>query len=298
MKPSRWALLVGLHLLVPGCAYQAPSEEEVRRLELDPEGEIGVQVSAIENGTLETTQRGVVELFTPTQFCTGALVSNDNVITAAHCVDDIMGTLSDEDLDIEVWYFDPDTGTKRKISRRLMRAAIIPGYNCFHSSCADGQADLAILSHDEPWIGAEAGHPNPSTQLTTGDYLRISAGSLDNVTDLRLYGRGFSQAVPADGDGKLRSMPLIVHRKYDYYFYSLSSYMATCEGDSGGPYIGTVNGRRVIVGVHSYRSGSAVTCADDGDRQYATRTSSREHWIKLKLGEHNCEDGPEYYRCF
>jgi hypothetical protein len=197
-----------------------------------------------------------------------------------------------------VRYFDTYTNTKYRISKRPLRAAILPGYNCFHSSCLDYQADLAILSHDEPWIGAEPGHPDPSRRLSTSDYLRISAGSLNNVTDLRLYGRGYATAVPASGSGKLRSMPLVVHRKDDYYFYSLSSYMATCEGDSGGPYIATVNGRRVIVGVHSGRSGTAVTCADDGDRQYATRTSSREHWIKLRLGPHNCDDGPEYYRCF
>lgn len=170
--------------------------------------------------------------------CSGSMIAPNAVLTAAHCFSDNLSVVSVQVSGEDV------TATK---------VYIHPGFHQDQTNQADfDDAAIVILSRS---VSAPTLPIVTSRSVANGDTISIFGYGLD----------GSNQ----DSAGVLRSgqaeVSAVTSNHITTIFHGDGS--NTCEGDSGGPAVQTVNGRAGIVGLTS--SGTVEGCGD-GDQTLFT----------------------------
>jgi secreted trypsin-like serine protease len=170
-------------------------------------------------------------------FCSGALIAADVVLTAAHCVP------AGATYKIVI----PGESPPRLID--VKRVASHPQFNTQGIAAHRASADVALLQAAEPLTRSRTIAPTatPSTPIQAGNRYAIA---------------GVGVTVRGDGKsgGTVRSASLVATSKpgtlqirlVDPATDNKSAGLGACTGDSGGPVFENQNGRDVIVGVVSW----------------------------------------------
>lgn len=196
-------------------------------------------------------------------FCSGALIAADVVLTAAHCVP------PGATYKIVI----PGQNPPRLID--VKRAASHPQFNAQGIAAHRASADVALLQAAEPLTRSRTIAPTatPLTPIAPGNRYSIS---------------GVGVTVRGDGrsGGTVRSASLIATSKpgtlqirlVDPATDNKSAGLGACTGDSGGPVFENQNGRAVIVGVVSW-STAPNNAAGCGGLTGTTPLSLYRGWI-------------------
>jgi hypothetical protein len=248
----------------------------------------------IRGGTEVIGHPGMVMIQGAAGSCSGWILNERVIVTAAHCLPSPSGTGS-----FTVYYFRPGIG-KEKIFSGSLRYAQDPNFDgtwqCGPSLCGFTLHDIAFLENiSGTW--SDTDHR---------DYLRVYQDYGNRISTVRVWGAGFN-TYSGNGFGVLRNHVFAVNG--DPYYNVLEtegdSTYNVCEGDSGGPAAKEVNGMEFVAGVLSLMVvplWGDDKCSSDGGSQWYTRTNW-EHlsWIASETNSHcsalTAHDF-SYKRCF
>jgi hypothetical protein len=250
----------------------------------------------VKGGTDAASHRGIVALHDASGdfFCSGWLLNEHVLVTAAHCLPGLSGTAS-----FTVGYFDPAVGKERDLtsSPETLHYRRHPGWSGVRGDAAQ---DLGIIVRkSKVW---------DSTQ--ENDYLRLFKDTLSDINTVRMWGAGYD-TFSGKGLGDLEW----ADREIDWYgaeHYIMigGPEVRMCKGDSGGPSIRTLDGIETVTGIHSSMEVSELgkKCAMKGGKMRDTRwTDSNLGWLREAIGDVfgtgpvSCTkltaDGHYYYYC-
>lgn len=248
-----------------------------------PDG-IGKSVSAIKNANgTNQSQAGVLEIGGG---CTGVLITSRAILTAAHCVDQLIAPAKNGWANLSIRRYTP---SETLVYSGQVRINVHPNY----SGDGDTGDDVAVIK-----LFAPATFGLPSSHRT-----RIYVGAGSTIGTMRLYGRGFS-----NGNGTGSSVLRYMNFKPDwwgpYHYLENAGNARVCNGDSGGPTIDwSPNGYRVVAGLHSnsQKSLTSGVCARWLGKQRSVRLQHKISWIEdmLDVTCHSFNDsGWSYVRCW
>jgi secreted trypsin-like serine protease len=191
------------------------------------------------------------------QFCGGALIDKDSVLTAAHCV------YGESAVPLKVAVGKTVLSSNQGQTRRVSRIFVHPKYN---PSWNDAY-DVAVIKLKRPVSGIAPVKLATASQ----DYLETPG------RDATVAGWGNTVAQPPDGDAgsswpdRMREaqVPLVSDKQGQSvygssYFPSLmvaagETGKDTCQGDSGGPMFAKVSDRYTQIGVTSFGAGCGAS---------------------------------------
>jgi hypothetical protein len=271
------------------CASLGGCAEDALEADLSAEQvDIASATQEIRDGVYAGFQKGLLEIKSPRTVCTAAMISPTFAVTAASCLELSSGA-RELAFPMTVTYFDPDTQTRRPVSRpdEVMYAWAIPTWD----GVDDYQDNLALIRRNEPWLETD-----PS------DYLRLNggtrSGSVDDIYPMSLFGRG-TLGNQGGGEGTLRSAPVRLAGSDKHHMHDLEGSRAVCPGDMGGPWIGTTAGLPVVAGVTTaWEIRGNLKCTASGAKQHAARINSRIDWILSKMPPGACTKYDHYTQCF
>jgi len=270
-----------------------------------------------EPGHKITGYPGVVRIRLPVRpdgkrsLCTGWILNENVVVTAAHCVQNSQGT---NVLGMRIEYMRPGVGADPILTEGTpVQSMASPFYeggfeldDVFSNPLNPGEANA---KHDIGFIKS----PTPWPNTTHEDYLRVYNDDLRTLTSVYVYGVGniFRTVNASDPNDKLR----FSHFDLDPGLFSSDLVIVTeagqterlCAGDSGGPYIKKIDGLSLVAGVHhgTDRSDSEF-CPGPGGTQWGEKMtwagSDDFQWLRgFGVG---CSfyapsgNGNNYARCF
>lgn len=194
-------------------------------------------------------------------FCSGALIAEDTVLTAAHC-------LEGEDLAGLSFRLGEEPTT---LGVPIASASPHPRY----AESKRGSYDLAVLHLREPVRGVT---PLPYRKASLPVYFR---GRLTFV------GFGDDNGVAKTGAGIKRCLRLYITRVDDFTFENDTPGHDTCHGDSGGPVLAYKDGKFEIVGI--------ITAGDGQCRRFgvSARVDVAAEWIARTSSPRQAAAGPD-----
>lgn len=169
------------------------------------------------------------------QLCTGSLLPNNLVLTAAHCV----GAYKEE------MYIFFDLSLSAKSERRQVDKLEISPYWATRQRKEKNTGDIAILH----FTGTVPAGYKPATFLPASQKSALKRG-----TTVVLAGYGITNGVTGEGAGTLKMTSV----KVEDPLYSVSEVKlnqtegtGACHGDSGGPAYVVLNGKYYLWGITS-----------------------------------------------
>lgn len=236
--------------------------------------------------------------------CTGSLIAENAVLTAAHCSytkKQNLRIVFGLDIDMTMAIREPDV--RQMAIRNVKQIIINPGHNPDEEEKEVDLSDIAIMIFDG---GLPPGY-KPAQMLTDNSLLQrgvnvrvagygVSQIDLDpidpkkvrNLQDALDYGEVICDenqrnclSVDMSGDGVLREAAAPIATVYDTeVFLDESKGQGTCSGDSGGPAYVEQNGQLLLFGVTS--RGSAL-CDNIG---VYTNAVTFKTWIAETLAKY------------
>jgi hypothetical protein len=190
--------------------------------------------------------------------CTGTLIDDFVLLTAAHCVEDTNAANylvcgGDEP------YAD-DGGCYWLVGAESVH--VMPGYD----PQVVGANDIGIIVLEpHPQYG---GPHDQDTSLVPLPYLAADPGTVyDEGSGFTAVGFGIT-GVNDTTDPRKRTVQLSMNDIYLDIFEYGSSTQNTCSGDSGGPALKTVNGAQTVIGVVSYGDQNCTQFGGDSRTDY------------------------------
>jgi secreted trypsin-like serine protease len=210
---------------------------------------------------------------TAKQLCTGSLLENNVVVTAAHCIGNG-----------EMYVFF-GTSLGPTVPRRIVDVFAISNYWAARNSEKFNTGDIALIHFQ----GTVPEGFKPAKMLRDKKILK-------NGLDVTLAGFGISNGVSGEGAGVLRQTSVkISDARYSASEVLLDQTHGTgsCHGDSGGPAYVEINGEYVLWGVTS--RGVNDTNNDCSQSVAYTSTVYYSPWIQrmqVKFQEHFAKQIP------
>jgi len=231
VKLNKWVLAgVVSTLAITACSPQNKTSSEIQA---NGEGIIGG--TEVKPG--DKIQQSIVAVYDAYegQLCTGSLLPNNLVLTAAHCV----GQFEDQ----MYVFFDTELSAKSE-RRQVDKLEISPYWETRRLQKRD-TGDIALLH----FTGTVPAGYKPATFLSATNKKLLKKGAT-----VVLAGYGITDGVTGDGAGTLRMTTVkIEDPQFSTSEIKLNQTQGTgaCHGDSGGPAYIQVNGQYYLWGVTS-----------------------------------------------
>jgi hypothetical protein len=211
--------------------------------------------------------------------CGGAIISENWIITAAHCTkDDYNHTISASDIDVIVGANNPRSSTEGK--KYYVSQVIV--HEDFNNRTLDN--DIALLKLSEPVNYTNA------TPIKLVSSIDAESGAIDPGVMSWVTGYGLINVSPATYPATLQKvqLPIVSNTQAsvawddipatDLMAGYLNGNKDACMGDSGGPLVVPVSGRQKLAGLVSWGSSKCNTYGA------YTRVSDFQSWITAETG--------------
>lgn len=237
----------------------------------------GETSSSIIGGTRTTRGQypSVVAILVDGNLCTGTLITQHWVLTAAHCVDPIALNLPSQEAvtqSTKVYLHTLDVVGSPGVVRNAIRTIKDPQFDKQRL----GSNDLGLIRLEQPVTDVE-----PSS-------INFVAAKAPVGTVTTLVGYGNTQ-VGAQGPSGVQyelanrrsesCVALGIGSDDNLLCFSQRDQKGTCQGDSGGPAFAVINGRKVVVAVTSF--GDADCSQYSGD----TRIDAEQAFLMMHIPE-------------
>lgn len=260
--------------VIVSCAPPSENAEALETIQSQPHGIKGgdrVQLSdtrftsVVALLTLKKQQNGTDDF---ESICTGTLIAENIVLTAAHCIPRSANSqilvLSASNLENE---------NEVRGVRRAVKTVIHPGYN---PEKYKNMNDIALVHFE--------GDPIAGTSISP--LMSSSEGaSFKRRSDILIAGFGESKTVKEGQFGVLRwAREKVADSNFSNTEFTTRQFTkGICSGDSGGPAFYNVNGRQVVAGVISRGiSIGPFNCIFTG---YFSRVDKFEQWLQLEIAK-------------
>ena len=222
-------------------------------------------------------------------FCSGTLVTDDIVLTAAHCIEPMYQMIEESNVSGIGFVLGSDIGDGAIAGEYVISAEMHPHYN---SQTIENDIGLAQLS---------SGISGAPTMCLN------SYGMGDDWTDVAVDWVGFGITAEGGGDaGVKRTVKEPVVGVEPVYFFTDREGTNICRGDSGGAAIVEMtDGTRMLTGVTSFTAqlgnGASDNCEADGVVSAGARIDAALDWILSYTGDVTCEvsddaDFPDFFQ--
>ena len=231
-----------------------------------------------------------VALFTMNSLCSGVLVSENVVMTAAHCVSSEAGDLKSiymgDKASVYYSFFTDD--------RKYEVKNIIP-----HPEYAGSDNDIALIFLKEKV--KEPFKPisifTETDQLKSGYPIRVAGFSLYSKAQRQSFLEFFEKPITNDYEASNLSEDLMVNlltrnsvqltdiKPEDDFIDMFQGMGGMCQGDSGGPTMIERGGELLLVGINRSVVGNSTDKADCEGMSRSTLVNFHKDWIKKTITE-------------